>query len=47
MAGTIDGRTNLQMDRQLFSELKGDYYALPDVDVVDQTTLQDDSKRSG
>lgn len=39
MAGTIDGDTGLKMDRQLFPELKGDYYSLPDVQVVDQSTL--------
>ena len=34
MAGSIDGDTHLKMDRQLFVESKGDYYALPDVGVI-------------
>lgn len=39
MAGTIDGDTGLVMDRQLFPDLKGDYYSLPNVQSVDQSTL--------
>jgi hypothetical protein len=39
MAGTIDGVTGLVMNRQLYSEVKGDYYELPSVKVVDQSTL--------
>lgn len=39
MAGTIDGYTGLKMDRQLLPELKGDYYALPNAQLVDQSTL--------
>ncbi|MCQ0092160.1 GFA family protein [Roseovarius sp. M141] len=39
MAGTIDGNTGLKMDRQLYPESKGDYYDLPDVQPVDQSTL--------
>ncbi len=39
MAGTIDGDTGLTMDRQIHTETKGDYYALPDVPVTDQSTL--------
>ena len=39
MAGTIDGDTGLTMDRQLYADTKGDYYALPDVAVVDPSTV--------
>lgn len=39
MAGTIDGPTGLKMDRQLHKDTKGDYYDLPDVPIVDQSTL--------
>lgn len=39
MAGTLDGVTGLTLDRQLFEEDKGDYYLLPDAQVVDQSTL--------
>lgn len=39
MAGTIDGESGLLLDRQLFSDDKGDYYALPEVETVDQSTL--------
>jgi hypothetical protein len=39
MAGTLDGATGLTMDRQIFGDAKGDYYALPDVETVDQSTL--------
>ncbi|MGB5869931.1 MAG: GFA family protein [Albidovulum sp.] len=39
MAGTLDGATGLTMDRQIFGDAKGDYYALPDVKTVDQSTL--------
>jgi hypothetical protein len=39
MAGTLDGATGLKMDRQICSDTKGDYYALPDVEAVDQSTL--------
>jgi hypothetical protein len=39
MAGTIDGPTGLKIDRQLHADAKGDYYDLPDVNVVDQSTL--------
>lgn len=39
MAGTLDGITGLTLDRQLFEEDKGDYYQLPDVLGVDQSTL--------
>lgn len=39
MAGTLDGSTGLKMDRQICGDAKGDYYALPDVETVDQSTL--------
>lgn len=39
MAGTLDGPTGLKMDRQLCADTRGDYYALPDVTIVDQSTL--------
>ncbi|WP_298938022.1 GFA family protein [uncultured Ruegeria sp.] len=40
MAGTIDGGTGLRMDRQLHPETKGDYYSLPDIEIVDQSSLK-------
>ena len=40
MAGTLDGETGLTMDRQIYSETKGDYYELPEVPVVDQLSLR-------
>jgi hypothetical protein len=39
MAGSLDGTTGLIMDRQLYPETKGDYYPLPDVKTVDQSSL--------
>jgi hypothetical protein len=39
MAGTLDGPTGLKMDRQICTETKGDYYDLPNVETVDQSTL--------
>jgi hypothetical protein len=39
MAGSIDGDSGLRMDKQLFPNAKGDYYALPEVSCVDQSTL--------
>jgi hypothetical protein len=39
MAGTLDGATGLKMDRQIFGDTKGDYYALPEVEAVEQSTL--------
>ncbi len=39
MAGTLDGPTGLQMDRQLYPEDKGDYYDLPKAEVVPQSSL--------
>jgi hypothetical protein len=39
MAGTIDGDTGLKMERQLHPESKGDYYTLPDAQIVEKTAL--------
>ncbi len=39
MAGTLDGATGLTMDRQLYPQDKGDYYDLPEVEVVPQSSL--------
>lgn len=39
MAGTLDGDTGLQMDRQLYPASKGDYYDLPHCPSVDQSSL--------
>lgn len=39
MAGTLDGATGLTMDRQIHTDAKGDYYTLPLIDTVDQSSL--------
>ncbi len=39
MAGSIDGATGLRLDRQLHTLSKGDYYDLPSVPEVDQSSL--------
>lgn len=39
-AGTIDGPTGLRMASQLYAESAGDYYDLPDVPVVEQSSLK-------
>jgi hypothetical protein len=39
-AGTIDGQTGLAMGSQIHTESKGDYYTLPDVPVILQSTLR-------
>jgi hypothetical protein len=39
-AGSIDGRTGLRMESQLYAESAGDYYDLPDVPVIDQSSLR-------
>jgi hypothetical protein len=39
-AGTIDGDTGLTMASQIHTESKGDYYTLPDIPTVPQTTLR-------
>jgi hypothetical protein len=39
-AGTIDGRTGLKIESQLYPESKGDYYDLPDAPVVSQAILK-------
>jgi hypothetical protein len=38
-AGTIDGRTGLKMGQQLYVESAGDYYEVPEIPVVAQSTL--------
>jgi hypothetical protein len=35
MAGTIDGKTGLTIEKQIFCEDKGDYYSLPTLSVDD------------
>ncbi len=39
-AGTIDGETGLRMESQIHTESKGDYYDLPDVPILSQSTLK-------
>lgn len=39
-AGTIDGPTGLRMESQLHVESAGDYYDLPDVPVIPQSSLK-------
>jgi hypothetical protein len=39
-AGTIDGDTGLRMEAQLHTESKGDYYDLPDCEIIEQTSLK-------
>ena len=39
-AGTIDGDTHLLMTSQLHAESKGDYYRLPDIPVISQSSLR-------
>ncbi|PJI93064.1 hypothetical protein BC777_1932 [Yoonia maricola] len=39
MAGSLDNPTGLQLDRQICTDTKGDYYALPHVKIVDQSSL--------
>ena len=39
MAGSLDGETGLKMDLQICTDAKGDYYAVPDIEIVDQSTL--------
>lgn len=38
-AGTIDGPSGLRMEGQLHADSAGDYYDLPDVPIIDQSTL--------
>jgi len=40
-AGTIDGATGLTMEGQIHTGSKGDYYALPEVPVIDQADNSD------
>lgn len=39
-AGTIDGPTGLKMESQLYPESAGDYYDLPDIPIVEQSSLK-------
>jgi hypothetical protein len=39
-AGTIDGATGLRMESQLYPESAGDYYDVPDVPTVAQSSLK-------
>ena len=39
-AGSLDGETGLQMEMQLHVEAKGDYYVLPEIDIIDQKVLK-------
>jgi hypothetical protein len=39
-AGGIDGPTGLRMESQLYTESAGDYYTLPDLPDVAQTSLK-------
>lgn len=39
-AGSIDGDTGLHTQNQLYTENKGDYYATPDVETIDQEKKQ-------
>ncbi|GLS20089.1 aldehyde-activating protein [Labrys miyagiensis] len=39
-AGTIDGATELKMESQLYTKMAGDYYAIPDVPCIEQSTLK-------
>jgi hypothetical protein len=40
MAGSLDGPTGLNMDRQIHTSSKGDYYSLPDCEEVAQSSLR-------
>ncbi|MDX8452371.1 GFA family protein [Mesorhizobium sp. VK9D] len=39
-AGTIDGKTGLKMEQQLYPESAGDYYDLPAVPIMSQSDLK-------
>ena len=39
-AGSIDGLTGLNMDRQIHTDTKGDYYDLPDVPIGEQEPVR-------
>lgn len=39
-AGTLDGKTGLKMESQIHAESKGDYYDLPDCQIIDQNSLK-------
>lgn len=38
-AGGLDGPTGLRMESQLYCEDAGDYYVVPDLPCIDQSTL--------
>jgi hypothetical protein len=38
-AGTLDGETGLEATAQIHADMKGDYYDLPDLPVIDQAAL--------
>ncbi len=38
-AGTLDGDTGLKVEAQIYTENKGDYYALPRVPVIKQSQI--------
>lgn len=39
-AGTLDGVTGLRESAQIHADMKGDYYNLPDLPVMDQSALR-------
>ena len=39
-AGTLDGETGLRESGQIHGDMKGDYYDLPDLPVIDQKDLK-------
>lgn len=39
-AGTINGETGLRMESQIHTQSKGDYYDLPDCQIIDQNALK-------
>ena len=39
-AGLLDGTTGLEVEGQLYPESAGDYYALPEVPVLEQSSLK-------
>jgi len=39
-AGSLDSATDLRIESQIHTESKGDYYNLPDVDIIDQAILK-------
>ncbi len=39
-AGTLDGQTGLRMESQIHTESKGDYYDLPECEIIPQSSLK-------